>query len=104
MTAPSATVHVVVAPEELSLDSRMAFRSRAIAEIDAMGVGSGRLVIDMRGTDTVDSAGLGTLILVQRRAAGRRLRVALRGVNDEIRGLLTLTKLADLFEIEPAQD
>jgi anti-anti-sigma factor len=104
LTAPSVTVHVVLAPEELSLDSRTAFRSRAVTEIDAMSVGAGRLVIDMTGTRTIDSAGLGALILVRRRAAGRRVRVALRGVNDEIRALLTLTKLADLFEVEPARD
>lgn len=104
MTAPSATVHVVLAPEELSLDSRTAFRSRTVTEIDAMTVGASRLVIDMSGTRTIDSAGLGTLILVRRRAASRRVRVALRGVNHEIKALLTLTKLADLFEVEPAQD
>jgi hypothetical protein len=39
-------------------------------------------------------------MLVQRRAAERRQIVALRNVNDEIRFLLVLTKLVDLFEME----
>jgi anti-anti-sigma factor len=97
-------MHVVVAPEELSLDSRTEFRRRAVLEIDSMAAGIGRLIVDMTGTKSMDSAGLGTLILVQRRAAGRRLPVVLRGLNDPLRSLLTLTKLEGLFEIEPLAD
>jgi hypothetical protein len=41
-------------------------------------------------------------MLIQRRAAERRQIVALRNVNDEIRFLLVLTKLDDLFQLEPA--
>jgi anti-anti-sigma regulatory factor len=58
------------------------------------------LVIDLTGTRAVDSAGLGTLMLIQRRAADRRQTVCLRGANDELRFLLVLTKLDDLFELE----
>jgi len=39
-------------------------------------------------------------MLVQRKAAERRLGVTLRGVNEELRFLLVLTKLDDLFELE----
>ena len=65
-----------------------------------MTPGAGRLVIDLTGTRTVDSAGLGVLMLIQRQAAERRASVALRHPNDELRFLLTLTKLEDLFELE----
>jgi anti-anti-sigma factor len=61
------------------------------------------LVVDLTATRSVDSSGLGVLIMIQRRAAQRRLRVALRGVNDELRFLLTLTKLEDLFQVEKAE-
>jgi len=57
-------------------------------------------VVDLDRTNRVDSAGLGALMLVQRRAAERRQIVALRNASDEIRFLLALTKLSDLFEIE----
>ena len=40
-------------------------------------------------------------MLIQRRAAERKQRVVLRHLRDEFRFLLVLTKLDDLFEIEP---
>ena len=68
-----------------------------------MPEGESRLVIDLKGTQHVDSAGLGALMLVQRRAGERRQRVALRSASEELRFLLMLTKLEDLFELEPKQ-
>ena len=68
--------------------------------LDSLPVGDGRLVIDLGATGSVDSAGLGALVLVQRYAAARRQVVRLRGPNGEIRLLLMLTKLDDLFEVE----
>ena len=63
-------------------------------------VGTGRLVIDLSATRTIDSAGLGALMLIQRMAAERRQTVVLRAPSEEIRFLLVLTKLADLFDID----
>lgn len=94
---------VLAAPERLSLESRTAFRRTASELLDQMGEGSGRLVIDLSGTRHVDSAGLGALMLIQRKAAERRQAVCLRGANDELRFLLVLTKLDDLFELEGAE-
>ena len=39
-------------------------------------------------------------MLIQRRAAERRQAVVLRNASDEIRFLLVLTKLDDLFQLE----
>ena len=94
------TEKVLAAPEALSLDSRTSFRRSAVELLEQMGEGSGRLVIDLGGTRHVDSAGLGALMLIQRRAAERRQSVCLRGANEELRFLLVLTKLDDLFELE----
>ncbi len=91
---------VLIAPEALSLEHRSAFRREAVEMLDSVPVGDGRLVIDLCATGSVDSAGLGALVLVQRHAAARRQVVRLRGPNDEIRLLLMLTKLDDLFEVE----
>jgi anti-sigma B factor antagonist len=99
MTA-TTTQRLLVAPATLGLDSRKEFRERAIALLEELPTGLGRLVVDLSGTTGVDSAGLGVLMLVQRRASERRQTVVLRGASDEIRFLLALTKLADLFEME----
>ncbi|HVH68148.1 MAG TPA: STAS domain-containing protein [Gemmatimonadales bacterium] len=91
---------VLAAPEELGLDSRTAFRRASTELLEQLAEGSGRLVIDLSGTRQIDSAGLGALMLIQRKAAERRLTVCLRGANEELRFLLVLTKLDDLFELE----
>lgn len=91
---------VLAAPEQLGLESRLSFRRAASELLEQLAEGAGRLVIDLSGTRQVDSAGLGTLMLIQRRAAERRQTVCLRGANDELRFLLVLTKLDDLFELE----
>lgn len=97
-TRPSE--RILAAPERLSLESRTAFRRAATELLEQLDEGAGRLVIDLSATRQVDSAGLGALMLVQRRAAERRQTVCLRGANEELRFLLVLTKLDDLFELE----
>ncbi|TFG53440.1 MAG: anti-sigma factor antagonist [Gemmatimonadales bacterium] len=89
----------IAAPETLGLDTRHEFRRAAIDLLDTLPEGRGRLVIDLGPTAHVDSAGLGALMLIQRHAAERRQIVALEGASDELRFLLTLTKLDDLFEV-----
>ncbi len=91
---------ILVAPEELGLDSRAEFRREALARLESLPKGAGRLVIDVSSTESVDSTGLGALIMIQRRAAQRRIAVSLRGARPELRFLLDLTKLDDLFELE----
>jgi anti-sigma B factor antagonist len=91
---------MIVAPEHLGLESRNEFRQAAVTILEQLPEGGGRLVIDLSATRKVDSAGLGALMLIQRRAAERRQAVALRNASDELRYLLVLTKLDDLFELE----
>ncbi|UCG86776.1 MAG: STAS domain-containing protein [Gemmatimonadota bacterium] len=93
---------VLVAPVELDLNSRLDFRRDALRCVESLRRGAGRLVIDMTATRSVDSTGLGVLFMVRRRAAQRRQQVVLRGVSEELRLLLVLTKLEGLFEIEMA--
>ncbi len=83
----------LAAPERLDLESRTAFRRAAGEVLDQLAEGNGRLVIDLSGTRTVDSAGLGALMLIQRKAAERRQIVCLRGANEELRFLLVLFEL-----------
>ena len=101
MQSPQLMERGLAAPETLGLDTRVEIRKTAFELLEQMPEGAGRLVIDFTRTRQVDSAGLGALMLIQRRAAERRQAVALHGVNDELRFLLVLTKLAELFELEP---
>ena len=100
MLTTQAHIRELPAPDHLGLDSRVEFRQSATALIDQLPERTGRLVIDLTATRQVDSAGLGALMLIQRRAAERRQAVVLRNPNDELRFLLVLTKLDDLFQIE----
>jgi anti-anti-sigma factor len=100
MRTPQDVERGMSAPERLGLDTRVEIRKAAIQLLDTMPEGAGRLVIDLAGTREIDSAGLGALMLIQRHAAERRHVVVLRHPSEEIRFLLVLTKLADLFEIE----
>lgn len=102
MRSPQEVERSMDAPETLGLDVRVEIRKAAIKLLEEMPEGIGRLVIDLGRTRRVDSAGLGALMLIQRSAAERRQVVALRNVSDEIRFLLVLTKLDDLFELESA--
>ena len=92
----------MIAPETLGLDTRVEVRKAATRLLEEMPEGAGRLIIDLARTRHVDSAGLGALMLIQRRAAERRQLVVLRNLSDEIRFMLVLTKLDDLFQLETA--
>ena len=102
MLTTHPTDRILAAPEALGLNSRVTFRRSASALLDELPEGTGRLVIDLTATQQVDSAGLGALMLIQRRAAERRLTVCLRGLSEDLRFLLVLTKLDDLFDLEAA--
>jgi anti-anti-sigma factor len=100
MRSPHDAERGMAAPETLGLDTRVEIRKAAIRLLEEMPEGVGRLVIDLARTRHVDSAGLGALMLIQRRAAERRQIVVLRSASEEIRFLLMLPQLDDLFQLE----
>ena len=100
MSVTETNARVIAAPEVLGLETRGIFRDEAVDLLSTLPDQVGSLVIDFVGTRRIDSAGLGALMLVQRKAGERAHRVVLRNLRDEFRFLLVLTKLDDLFEIE----
>ena len=104
MMTPQEVERGIAAPDTLGLETRVEIRKAAIQLLEQMPEGSGRLVIDLGRTRHIDSAGLGALMLIQRRAAERRQAVVLRNPSEEIRFLLVLTKLYDLFQVEVGED
>jgi anti-anti-sigma factor len=81
----------------------MAFRRAASVVVDRIPTGTGRLVIDCSSLDSIDSSGLNALIILQRKAEAKRVPVALRHLREDLRALLSLTKLEDLFEMDDGQ-
>jgi len=94
---------IVQAPQHLGVQTRAAFRDDVLAALAQLAAGAapGRLVIDLGLTQRIDSAGLGTLVMLQLRASERKRSVVLRGASEEIRFLLLMTKLEERFVIEP---
>lgn len=92
---------ILRAPAALTLEARDAVRHEAESALARMPDG-GTLVLDLADTRSVDSAGLGALIVIQRAAARRSQTVRLRNVHQEIRALLVLSRLADLFALDNA--
>ena len=95
---------VVRAPVFLGTDSRDAFYDEALERLTALAEmspqGGGRLVVDLSRTTAIDSKGLSSLVMLQLRAAERRLTIGLRGASEEVRFLLLMTRLEDRFDIE----
>src|SRR5260370_16394094 len=91
----------LAAPERLDLESRTGFRRAAGEVLDLLAEGNGRLVIDLSGTRTVDSAGLGALMLIQRKAAERRQIVCLRAANEDLPFPPFPPNPDDLFALQP---
>jgi anti-anti-sigma factor len=104
MPSAHATARELFAPERLGLETRVDFRTSAVELLDFLPEDTGTLVVDLSRTRHVDSAGLGVLMLVQRHAAARRQTVVLRHPSDELRFLLAISKLAELFRIEPPRE
>lgn len=100
MQSTHAVTLEVMAPEHLGLETRSGFRQEAMGLLERLPEDSGRLVVNLGRTRTVDSAGLGVLMLIQRRASERNQSVVLCRPSDELRFLLVLTKLDDLFEVQ----
>ena len=100
---PGMREAVVTAPVTLDATTRVPFREAALAALHELDEGEpgGALVIDLGATRHLDSAGLGTLVVLQLRAAERKCAVRLRAASEEIRFLLLMTRLDDRFVIEP---
>jgi len=90
---------VVHAPASLGRETRGIFRRQALEALEALEASGGAspLLVDLSATRIVDSAGLGVLVLLQRRAAEVRRSVHLYGASEELRFLLVMTRLDDRF-------
>ncbi len=98
----SCTVEKVGEVHCLKLDGSLCDEGIAVgrkAIFDALGDGATRLAICMQDVDYVSSSGIGMLVSVLKRCHQQDVRLALCGLNPDIRELFTLTRLDQVFTI-----
>lgn len=61
-----------------------------------------QIIIDLSQTTFMDSSGLGALVICYRACQQRQVPMILRGVQEQVRMLLSLTDLDQLFTFEPS--
>jgi anti-anti-sigma regulatory factor len=82
----TAELAMVGAPSRLVAETRVDFRAAALDGLErAAGLGESRLRIDMTETADVDASGLGTLVVVQKRARERGLLTSLVNTQGSVR-------------------
>ncbi len=88
----------VVLPPALDAASRTATRDAAIA---ALSQADGPLRLAGDGVATVAAAGLGVLVLIEKRARDLGRRVVLVRPSAPLAAILAVSQLSDLFDVEP---
>jgi len=63
-----------------------------------------KLVLDLSGVSSMDSAGIGELALLQTWAQGKNASLKYAGANSLVRTLLDLTNLDSVLEVHPSLD
>ena len=93
---------VVAAPGQLTAATRMEFRTAALECLErVVQLGVAALAIDLAATRIVDASGLGTLVMVHKRARERGIATRLLHVSSAVRDLLETTRLEPLFQFPP---
>jgi anti-sigma B factor antagonist len=92
----AAAAGVVEGPTQFIIDNRADVRQRVRAQLEQ---GRSTVVVDLSNTEYVDSAGLGTLVLLNREARAAGGCLVLAGLSDHVRDLLRLLRLDEVFTI-----
>jgi anti-sigma B factor antagonist len=86
---------------------RFTYRDEATAfsqEIAELFPRTRQLVVELSGLDTIDSAGLGELVVVHMWAKASGCSLKLAGASPRIRQLFELTNLLSVFDLHPTLD
>src|SRR3982750_2459064 len=92
----AGAIAVVEGPAQFIVDNRADVRQRVRAELEQ---GRTTVVVDLSRTEYVDSAGLGTLVLLNKEARAAGGCLVLAGLSDHVRDLLRLVRLDEVFVI-----
>ena len=88
-------------------EGRIVYREEAAALSRVVGEtlqDTREVILDLEGVESIDSAGLGELVLAHMSAAGQGKSVKLSGAKPHVRELLDLTNLSSVFELYPRLD
>jgi anti-sigma B factor antagonist len=86
---------------------RLVYRDEAAAlsgVVSAVLQQSRKLVLDLSGVSSMDSAGIGELVLLQTWAQGKNVSMRCAGPNSLVSSLLELTNLDSVLEVHPSVD
>lgn len=64
-----------------------------------VNLSAGEYIVDLGGTDYLDSSALGMLLLLKEHAESQSSTVRLSNFNDEIREILTIASFDKLFQL-----
>lgn len=62
------------------------------------------LIINMSNVEAIDSSGLGALLLANRQLSEHNIPIALVGVTDFVRSLMSMTKIDEIFDFYDTVD
>lgn len=90
----------LVCPPYLATETRIEFRAQALDALDAaVAAGANAVVLDLAAVVQVDASGLGVLILLQKRAREKGLRVRLTALPSPLERMFDETQLRPLFDV-----
>lgn len=98
----TATVSDDARTVTISVDKRFDFNVHKEFR-DAYEVSPGsdmEYIVDMSGTDYMDSSALGMLLLLREHAGGDNSRIRIVNCNKELKNILTISNFQNLFAIE----
>jgi anti-sigma B factor antagonist len=84
---------------------RIVYRDEARALSQLVGEllqGGSKVVVDLSGVSSIDSAGMGELVLLHTRAQSQKAEMKYASPSPLVRDLLGLTNLDSVFEIHPS--
>jgi anti-sigma B factor antagonist len=87
---------VVEGPTQFIVDNRAEVRQHVRSQLEQ---GRATVIVDLSRTEYVDSAGLGTLVLLNKEARAAGGCLVLAGLSEHVRDLLRLVRLDEVFTI-----
>ncbi len=88
-------------------EGRIVYRDEAAELSRVVGAAFGhsnKLVLDLSGVTSIDSAGIGELVLLQTSAQNKNVAFKCAGPNALVRNLLELTNLDSVLDLRPSLD
>lgn len=94
-------IRVIATERQLTGGTQGKLRTRIEEAVEDGGL---RILLDLSGTERVDSSGLGEIVRLHNMVRGNDGRLALFGLQESAQLLMKLTKLDEILEVYESQD